>query len=327
MAKPTYYPDWAMQDTTLPATGKANKVRPKETIRNIGWDKGQIPTAEEVNWLFNNWGLWIHYFADEFIPTIPNTYLPKNGTSISFSGDLSGTISWSGNNQGTGNIQVADNSHLHLGDNISDATNLPTAGKIVKRDANGAADFRRDVTILTDGSNADLWFRRSNDNNNAVGLNYAQGADLFQIYYVGNNGTDIKATFQMLPGVIQMTNPRSLTGQEGQPNSLVRYDHFSQNVNSLAGSINNVNGDLQNYKNAAASTFIQGIRQSSEIQIDSAGYIPYSNGRRAVVPGGAYLTSLADYTTGRPWIEDVDGVWYKYLQYSINGNWYNIGSL
>lgn len=327
MAKPTYYPDWASDDVNLPGTGKINKVRPREIIRRTGWDKGQIPTAEEINWTFNNWGLWIRYFNEEFIPTIPNTYLPKNGTSIALQGDLSGTINWNGSNQGTGNIQVLDNSHNHLGDNISDATNLPTAGKIVKRDANGAADFRRDITVLTDGANADLWFRRSNDNNNAVGLNYAQGADLFQIYYVGNNGTDIKSTFQMLPGVIQMTNPRSLTGQEGQPNSLVRYDHFSQNVNSLAGSINNVNGDLQNYKNAAASTFIQGIRQSSEIAMDSSSYIPYSNGRRAVVPGGAYLTSLADYSTGRQWIEDVDGVWYKYLQYAINGNWYNIGSL
>lgn len=327
MAKPTYYPDWAVQDVTLPATGKTNKVRPKETIRNIGWDKGQIPTAEEINWTFNNWGLWIRYFDQEYLPTIEKTYLPKNGTSLTFSGDLSGTISWSGSNQGTGNIQVLDNSHNHIGDNITDATNGPTPNKIVRRDSNGGADFRRDLTILTDGQNADLWLRRTGDNANAVGINYAQSANLFQIYYIGNSGSDIKSLIQMYPGFVQLSSPRSINGQEGEPNSLVRFDYYWQNLTNTNNSVNNVNNDLQNYKNAAASTFIQGIRQSSEIQIDSAGYIPYSNGRRAVIPGGAYLTSLADYTTGRPWIEDVDGVWYKYLQYSINGNWYNIGSL
>lgn len=327
MAKPTYYPDWATQDTTLPATGKANKVRPKETIRNIGWDKGQIPTAEEVNWMFNNWGLWIHYFADEFIPTIPNTYLPKNGTSISFQGDLSGTISWSGNNQGTGNIQVLDNSHNHIGDNITDATSAPTPGKIVKRDVNGGADFRRDLTITTDGSNGDLWFRRSNDNNVSVGLNYAQSADLFQIYYIGNTGSDIKTSIQMSSGLIQLTNPRTSTGQEGQPNSLIRFDYYWENLTNTNNSVSNVNNDLQNYKNAAANTFIQGIRQSGEIGLDNSQFTDYSNGRKATAPGGAFMTAVADVSTGKQYIEDIDQIFYKYQQYAINGNWYNQGSL
>lgn len=64
MSKPDYLPLWATSTTTLPATGQTNKVRPKESLQTIGWDMGQIPTAEEWNWQFNNMYLWIEYFAD-----------------------------------------------------------------------------------------------------------------------------------------------------------------------------------------------------------------------------------------------------------------------
>ena len=62
MAKPTYYPEWATEDTTLPATGQTNKVRPREVLRTIGWDKGQIPTCEEWNWVLNNVYEWAVYY-------------------------------------------------------------------------------------------------------------------------------------------------------------------------------------------------------------------------------------------------------------------------
>ena len=65
MEKPTYYPEWATEDTTLPATGQTNKVRPREVLRNIGWDKGQIPTCEEWNWVLNNVYNWVNYFEQE----------------------------------------------------------------------------------------------------------------------------------------------------------------------------------------------------------------------------------------------------------------------
>lgn len=64
MAKPLLYPEWAATDTTLPAAGNTNKQRPKESLRNIGWDKGQIPTAEEWNWQFDNISDWVKWFDD-----------------------------------------------------------------------------------------------------------------------------------------------------------------------------------------------------------------------------------------------------------------------
>lgn len=306
MAKPTYYPDWAMNDTTLPSTGKANKVRPRDVIRTTGWDKGQIPTAEELNWLLDNTGKWIHYLVDEFVPTLPNLYLPKNGTSLSFSGDLTGTISWSGGNAGTGNIQVVDNSHNHISANITDATNAPTANVIVKRDGNGAADFGRDLTIRTDGSNADLWFRRSTDNNNAVGLNYAQGSNLFQIYFVGNSGTGINSYIRMWTGYTEFTAPRSMSAQEGVGNALLRYDYFVNIINGTNATINNVNNDLQNYKNAVNNTFVSSIRLSGRTGFTCSSGTYY-------FPAGCVETGLGDFGADNGY-----GT-YSALQYYIPG--------
>ena len=65
MAQPTYLPLWATDDTTLPATGETNKVRPREVLRTTGWDMGQIPTCEEWNWMFNNVCLWVNYLNTE----------------------------------------------------------------------------------------------------------------------------------------------------------------------------------------------------------------------------------------------------------------------
>ena len=138
MAKPQYYPDWATQTVTLPGTGNTNKIRPKETIRNVGMDFGQIMTCEEMNWILNNIGSWIRYMQDEFFPTLPTTYLPIVGTKITMAGDATGEVTWNGNAAVTLSIQVVDNSHNHLSANITDATSNQVVGNVlVKRDNGG----------------------------------------------------------------------------------------------------------------------------------------------------------------------------------------------
>lgn len=57
-------PEWATLDTNLPSTGQPNKVRPREILRQMGWDAGQDPTAEELNELLNNIYKWISYLGD-----------------------------------------------------------------------------------------------------------------------------------------------------------------------------------------------------------------------------------------------------------------------
>lgn len=74
MARPEFFPEWATNDVNLPSTGSRNKERPRQTLREVGWDAGQIPTAEEFNWLLNNLCLWINYANDN----VNTPYLQKS---------------------------------------------------------------------------------------------------------------------------------------------------------------------------------------------------------------------------------------------------------
>lgn len=88
MAKPLLYPEWAATNTTLPATGNTNKQRPKESLRNIGWDKGQVPTAEEWNWQFDNISDWIVWFNENNLAT----------KTFTLTGDVAGTVNYTNEN-------------------------------------------------------------------------------------------------------------------------------------------------------------------------------------------------------------------------------------
>jgi hypothetical protein len=70
---------------------------------------------------------------------------------------------------------------------------------------------------------------------------------------------------------------------------------------------------------------VQDLRWSGETQNDKLQFTYYSQGRRTSVPAGGVITNVADYQTSKLWIEDVDGVWYVYLQKKMGGVWYNVG--
>lgn len=74
--RPTQFPEHALTDVTLPVNGVANKIRPDDEIRNVGWDQGLRPTAPELNWQFNNiyeWLVWL----DQEEQDLPNNYYNK----------------------------------------------------------------------------------------------------------------------------------------------------------------------------------------------------------------------------------------------------------
>lgn len=139
MAKPLLYPEWATTDTTLPATGNTNKQRPKESLRNIGWDKGQVPTAEEWNWQFDNISDWIVWFNENNLTT----------KTFTLTGDVVGTVNYTNEGGFSVTTEVEDNSHNHISDNILDATSSATANKVSKRDSNGSIEYSR--VFLADG--------------------------------------------------------------------------------------------------------------------------------------------------------------------------------
>lgn len=100
MAKPLLYPEWAATDTTLPATGNTNKQRPKESLRNIGWDKGQVPTAEEWNWQFDNISDWVKWFNENNLAT----------KTFTLTGDVGGTVNYTNEDGFTVNTTIQPNS-------------------------------------------------------------------------------------------------------------------------------------------------------------------------------------------------------------------------
>lgn len=53
MAFPTNNPEWATDDFVFP-DGTDNKVRPTPNLRQYGFTPDSFPTAQEINWMFNN---------------------------------------------------------------------------------------------------------------------------------------------------------------------------------------------------------------------------------------------------------------------------------
>lgn len=70
---------------------------------------------------------------------------------------------------------------------------------------------------------------------------------------------------------------------------------------------------------------IQDIRWSPEYTIGAGAFTGWNKGRITTVPAGGVLTNLADYAVGKLFIEDIDQVWWRYLQKQVNGAWYNVG--
>lgn len=55
----------AEQDTVLPTTQQSNKLEPITEVQTTGFDQNIIVSAEELNYIFDNFGEWLQYLADE----------------------------------------------------------------------------------------------------------------------------------------------------------------------------------------------------------------------------------------------------------------------
>ena len=213
MAKPTYYPEWATTDTTLPVAGTSNKSRPKESLRTIGWDKSQIPAAEELNWQLDNVYDWVVY-----LDTINTT-----NKTFTLTGDVTGSTTYSNEGGFTVITTVADNSHSHVSDNITDATAEATVNTVAKRDSTGSTKFNRICATGGDSANPSFYF---SENSNDTGF-YLQSdghigvsSDGIPLGYFGDNG-------------IHMPTYGSHTGN-------------SSTVSSISGNISILTGILAN---------------------------------------------------------------------------------
>lgn len=69
---------WAEQDILLPNTHKDNKVRPIDDLWAKGWDWGEAPDCEAINYLLNMTTIWLDYISNEQIPGQAGNYLLKD---------------------------------------------------------------------------------------------------------------------------------------------------------------------------------------------------------------------------------------------------------
>lgn len=235
MAKPEFYPDWATTDTTLPSTGNTNKVRPKQVLREVGVDYGQLLTAEETNWLFNNTGQWVRYLADEYLDTIPLTYLPKNGTQLSFTGDITGTATWTGNNTTSVVLQSAT---------LNAATSDPTVNTLVKRDSGGSFGALRNIYgYAPAGQNFDYRiYDQASSNVQKGSFAWDRTEDVITIY----KGTPTAKTSEIVlyDGRVELTSPRSRSTQGTNIADLTRKDYVDSQISS---NISTLNSTLRSY--------------------------------------------------------------------------------
>ncbi|BBK09267.1 potential tail fiber or connector protein [Klebsiella phage 05F01] len=231
MAQPTYYPLWATEDTTLPNTDQTNKIRPKTTLREIGWDKGQIPSAEEFNWLFNNMYQWIYYLNEEALPT----YLPINGTSLSFTGDITGTATWNGDSATSVELSSAT---------LNAATSNPIVNTLVKRDSGGGFGALQNMYgYAPAGQNFDYRiYDQANSNVQKGSFAWGRSGDVITIY----KGTPTAKTAEIVlyNGRVELTSPRSRSTQGTDSADLTRKDYVD---NKISSNISTLDSTLRSY--------------------------------------------------------------------------------
>lgn len=162
---------WANTDVNLPNLTGPNKTEPSADLVAKGWDFKQKPSADEFNYILNNLGEWVEYLktltAEGTPLNTPSTLVERDvsgnfaasmitsnltgdvtgnadtatkwqtARTLTLTGDASGSVNIDGSGNVTLSVAVADNSHNHTSDNISDATSANNANKIVKRGASG----------------------------------------------------------------------------------------------------------------------------------------------------------------------------------------------
>lgn len=299
MAQPTYYPDWATEDTTLPSTGQANKVRPKNSLITIGWDKGQIPSAEELNWELNNFGEWIRYLNDEVVPGLSDKYLPKTGTKLNFTGDISGTATWNGSE--TASVTLSSTT-------LDAATNTNTPNTLVKRGADGSAAFGRSLAgNAPAGTNFDYQIFDSVTTTQVGALAWVRSGDYVTLYK-GPFGAQT-AYIRMYVDRTEITNPRSASTQGTNNADLTRKDYVDGIKDTLQTNIDTVATNLSNFITTANNTYVKAIRLGTRGTMSVSGALQDAPDGNVFVGGGDFGADDGSYA-------------YRLLQYQINGTWY-----
>lgn len=327
---------WALDNYVLPMTGQLNKQRPIDDLWAKGYDKGQKPSCETWNYLFNLVTAWLKYITGEQIPDLDGKYL-KIASNLSDVPD----VATARTNLGVYSKTESDAKFVDVtGDTMTGPLTLPRLNFLAS-----SSDFAY-ITTTTPSTDTTYFDFVVGDNIGAAGT---AGIDSMRFIFTPSgasnfvmmelNATSVTTAMMRLQGdglitgnlnVNQSFNAGSInTAGLTQTGALtVTGNGATVGGRNIVRSVNGATADANgNATIVIPDQGVQDVRLSAEGIVDKASFTAYSAGRRAMVPDGAYMTGLADYQTGKAYLEDTDAIWYRYLQKQIGGVWYNVSTL
>lgn len=337
---------WAESDVVLPNAHTANKISPIADLWDKGWDLGEKPACEELNYVLNMMTWWMTYISEEQIPGLSNDYLRKDQNLsdvsdiptarstldvyskeesdtryVNASGDtMTGAltvprITFPSDSSDTAHITTttgADQVYLDfvIGDNVGTA-GQPTVD--VMR-------FRF-VPVNNSGTVSPFNMMELNATANGVALLRVQG----NITATGTMTTGTLASTTINNGGNIQTTSLGVGGTATLQNLVVNSNNATIGGRSVVRAVNstaaNANGDV------SISIGVSDIRWSGEQNKVNVNFENYgSGGRFARGPDGSVLTGLIDANaSGDLYLHDIDEIRFRFLQKALDGIWYTVG--
>lgn len=347
MAQPTIpLQIWAESNVTLPNAHTANKISPIADLWAKGWDLGEKPACEELNYVLNMMTWWMDYISNEQIPGLATDYLRRdqNLADLSDKAIARTNLDVYSKSEGDGryvnvtgdtmtgpltlprlNFNAATSDTAYITTSLGDDTTL---FDFVVGDNPGTAgqpgvDSIRFRFVPVSDTSPILAFTMMEMNalSSGVALLRVQG----NITATGTTTTGTLSSTTINNGGNIQTNSLGVNGTATLQNLVVNSNNATVGGRQIVRAVNstaaNANGDVY------ISIGVSDIRWSGEqnkVQVNFENY--GAAGRYARGPDGSVLTGLIDANaSGDPFLHDIDEIRFRFLQKALDGVWYTVG--
>lgn len=329
MAQPTIPLEiWAYEDYTLPNTQEPNKERPINDLWRKGYDLGEKPACEEHNYLFNMLSQWITYINKEQIPGLDSRYLRVSNNLADVPNKEAARI----------NLDVfgkaeADSRFVNVtGDTMTGPLNIQ------RINFSAAASDQAFIQGTVAGDNKtylDFWIGDdpggdSDPNTDRMRWCFQGGGYAFEMMYLhATNSSSARLVLNGQLYVRDRIDTGTIAASDATFNNLTVNNNYAVvGGRHVARTVNGYGADANgNINLPLPQQGVLDIRLSGLGAISNTGFTNEGSGRRASAPDGSVIVALADAVTKQLWLEDVDIIYYRYIQKNINGVWYNVGTL
>lgn len=329
MAQPTIPLEiWAYENYTLPNTQEPNKERPINDLWKKGYDLGEKPACEEHNYLFNMFSQWISYINKEQIPGLDSKYLKIASNLADVPNKEAARI----------NLDVfgkaeADSRFVNVsGDTMTGPLNIQ---RINLTAAASDQAFIQGTIAGDDTTFLDFWIGDNpgpTDGNGVDRMRWCfQGTgyafEMMNLNALNSNTSRLGVTGQLW--VRDRIDTGTIAANDATFNNLTVNNNYAVvGGRHVARTVNGYGADANgNINLPLPQQGVLDIRLSGMGSVSNVAFTNEGSGRRASAPDGSVLVSLADAVTKQLWLEDVDIIYYRYIQKNINGVWYNVGTL